>query len=530
MRAPTGLEGFAGLVGLALRRDRVRLTVWVVGLTAVTYLSGAAMGTTFPTPASIEAYAHSAAASPAVVAMAGPPIALDTLPGIVISKVAVTCMVAMALLAVLTVVRHTRTEEEEGRSEMLRATVVGRHAGAAAALAVASVGALLLGAGTAVALLGAAVPASASWLFGAAVSALGLVFATVTLVLAQVFSHARTVLGAGLAVLGVAFVVRAVGDVQESWVVWLSPIGWSQATHPLGEDRWWPLLVSVACAVLLIWAAVALANRRDVGAGFLAPRDGSATASAVLSGAVGLAFRLQAGMLTAWSLGLLALGVAVGSLSRAVDDMARDNPTLERYLAATGQGSLTDSYLATMLLVIALLVGGFAVSSALRLRSEETSGRLELLLSTGLSRTRWLFGTLVVTVSGTVVVLLCAGLGLGIAYGLVTGDAGGPLRLAGQALVYAPAVLVMAALAVLLVGWKPVAVAFAWGALAVCFVMGWLGGLVHPPRWLEELSPFRHTPAVPVDGVTLSAPLLIALSAVLLVGLGALGLRRRDLG
>ena len=34
----------------------------------------------------------------------------------------------------LTVVRHTRGEEEEGRSEMLRATVVGRHAGSAAAM------------------------------------------------------------------------------------------------------------------------------------------------------------------------------------------------------------------------------------------------------------------------------------------------------------------------------------------------------------------------------------------------------------
>jgi ABC-2 type transport system permease protein len=525
----TGLEGAGGLLRLAVRRDRVRLTVWVVALTLATYLSGNAMGTTFPTAAAIEAYARSAA-SPAVVAMAGPPIALDTLPGIVISKVAVTCIIATALLAILTVVRHTRSEEEEGRSEMLRATVVGRHAGSTAALMLACGASVLLGVGTAVALTGAAVPASSSWLFGAGIAMVGVVFAALTLVLSQVFTHARTVIGAALALLGLAYVVRAAGDVGRNGLVWLSPIGWSQATHPLGDERWWPLLVSLAASVVLVGVAAALANRRDVGAGLVVPRNGSATASPQLSGPVGLALRLQRGLLGGWACGLFLMGVAVGSLSNAVQDMARDNPTLVRYLAATGQGSLTDSYLSSMLLIMALVSAGFAVSSALRLRPDETSGRLELLLSTGVSRSRCLLDTLVVTALGTVVVLVCGGLGLGLAYGLVVSDAAQPLRFAGLALVYAPAVLMLAALGVLLLGWRPAAAVVAWAALAVCFVLGWLGGLVHPPRWLQELSPFWHTPAVPVDPVSLTAPLLIALSVGLLVAGGAVGLRRRDIG
>ena len=92
-----------------------------------------------------------------------------------------------------------------------------------------------------------------------------------------------------------------------------------------------------------------------------------------------------------------------------------------------------------MLLIMALLASGFAVSSALRLRAEETSGRLENLLATGLSRTRWLLGSLVVTVLGTVLLVAVAGFGMGLAYGLVLGDASQPWRLAGLALVYAPA-------------------------------------------------------------------------------------------
>jgi ABC-2 type transport system permease protein len=219
----------------------------------------------------------------------------------------------------------------------------------------------------------------------------------------------------------------------------------------------------------------------------------------------------------------------MGSLSREVADMARDNPTLSRYLAASGQASLTDTYLSTMLLIMALLATAFAVSSALRLGAEETSGRAEALLATGLSRTRWLFGSLLVTVVGTVVLLLASGLGMGLAYGLVVHDAGQPLRLAGLALEYAPAALSLAGLAVLLLGWLPRAVSIAWAVLALFFVLAWLGGLIRPPRWLEQLSPFWQTPTVPAEPVTAVAPLVVMLSVVLLVGVGAVGLRRRDL-
>jgi ABC-2 type transport system permease protein len=526
----TGVEGTGRLIGLALRRDRVRLLIWVVALLGLTWFSADAMGSTFPTQRSIDAYANSAVSSPAVIAMSGPPIALDTLAGIVLNKVALTSIIGVALVAVLTVVRHTRAEEEEGRSEMLRATVVGRYSGGAAALSVAALVSVLIGAGTAIALSSAAVPAGSAWLFGASVTAVGTVFAAVALVVAQVFTHARTALGVTVGVLGAAYLVRAVGDVRENFLVWLSPIGWSQATHPLGDERWWPLLVSLAGSVALVLVAVWLADRRDVGAGIVAPRNGAATGSRLLGGPVGLAFRLQRGALLGWAAALFLLGAVVGSLSQTVSDMAKDNPVLADYLATAGSGSLSDTFFSSMLLILALLAAAFAVSSAMRLRAEETSGRLESLLATGLSRGRWLLGSLVATLGGTLLLLAVAGLGLGLAYGAVVHDPGQALRMAALTLVYAPAALVPAAVAVLLVGWLPRASAFAWAVLAYCFVLGWLGGLIRPPRWAESLSPFWHTPAVPVGRVTLVAPVVIASIAVALVAAGLWGLRRRDLG
>ena len=57
--------------------------------------------------------------------------------------------------------------------------------------------------------------------------------------------HARAT-GISVAALGIMFVIRAVGDVNESWLTWVSPIGWAQKIGSFGDDeRWWPLGLTV---------------------------------------------------------------------------------------------------------------------------------------------------------------------------------------------------------------------------------------------------------------------------------------------
>ena len=46
----------------------------------------------------------------------------------------ITWVVLALAITILHVVRHTRAEEESGRSELLRAAIVGRHGSAMAAL------------------------------------------------------------------------------------------------------------------------------------------------------------------------------------------------------------------------------------------------------------------------------------------------------------------------------------------------------------------------------------------------------------
>ena len=62
----------------------------------------------------------------------------------------------------------------------------------------------------------------------------------------------RAMYGLAGAVIGLAYALRAVGDVGTPWLTWLSPIGWYQAMHAFSGLRWWPLLLLVAGAALAV--------------------------------------------------------------------------------------------------------------------------------------------------------------------------------------------------------------------------------------------------------------------------------------
>lgn len=519
--------GMRELVRLVLRRDRIRLPVWILSLLGIIYFSAGAVASTYTTPAEISSYGANLGTSPATIAMSGPPVALDTIGGILVYETSLTALVGVALMAAFTVVRHTRAEEEAGRTELLVSTEVGRHAGAAAAVAVATVASVVVGLGVTGSMLAVGMPGRAAWLYGAAVAALGVVFAGVAAVAAQLMTHARAASGIVLAVLGAAFLLRAAGDVQTNVLSWLSPIGWSQQVRVMDDNRWWPLLLSVVFTGLVLAVTVLLATHRDVGSGIVAPRPGPAAAARGLSSPFGLAWRLQRGSVLAWSFGLLVLGVMFGSLTEEMQNMVRDNPTLAQYFEATG-GSVTDSLFATALLFVGMGAAAFAVGSALRLRQEETAGRLEPVLATAESRAGVLLQGLLVTVLGTLTCVLAGGVGLALAYGRLSGRSEDAARLVALAFVEVPAVLVLVGVAVALTGWLPRLTIVAWAGVTAAFIIGWLGALLRLPGWVRGLSPFEHLPVVPVEEVVM-LPLvgLTALAAVLLL-VGTWGLRSRD--
>ena len=246
--APTGrgsrggsLAGVGTLIRFGLRQDRIRIPVWLLALFVGTVSTANSLTTLYPTAADLVS-AAATADSPANLAMSGPRHYLDdyNLGSMLTHQMLGFTAVMVGLMSVLIVTRHTRAEEETGRAELVRSTVVGRHAHLAAALAVAVAAnlalALLLAAGlTGLGIDG--IDARGSLLYGLAHAAAGIAFAGVAAVTVQITAHSRGASGMALAVIGAAYVLRASGDVGSEALSWLSPIGWLQRTYVYVDDR-----------------------------------------------------------------------------------------------------------------------------------------------------------------------------------------------------------------------------------------------------------------------------------------------------
>jgi len=526
----TSLTGTLALTRFILRRDRIRILVWIVSIVVLAALTAVGIKGLFPSQAALDQTAAATQHNAAAIAFNGPAEGLNTVGGQVAFQFGAGGMVLVALMSLFMVGRLTRGEEEAGRLELMRSLPVGLHANTfAAALTVAAMN-VAVGVLIAAVLIAQDLPATGSVVFGVSFILVGLVFVGVALVVAQVTENTRVVYGVTGAVLGAAYLLRAIGDIGDGTVSWFSPIGVAQKARPFAGERWWPFLLVVGVTVLLVAAAAAAAVRRDLGAGLVASRPGRSAAAPSLGNPLGLAVRLQRASLLGWGAGVLVIGMAYGWIGPSVDTFIGQNKALAEVLAGAGGGSLTDKYFAASFRIIALIATGFAVQSALRVRSEETSMRAESVLATPVSRWRFAASHLAVAFVGSVILLAVAGLATGLTYGVAGGGMQSVPRLVGAALVYAPPMWIMIGLAIALDGLVPRWVGASWAILAACVVVGFLGAVLHLPRWLQDLSPFERMPQLPAGSLTL-LPLLVisALAAGLtLAGLG--GLRRRDLG
>jgi ABC-2 type transport system permease protein len=423
--------------------------------------------------------------------------------------------------------RNTRGEEQSGRSELVRANVVGRDAPLAAALVVAVVAQLLMGAVTALVMIGADTPATGSIALGASLAAVGILFAGVAAVTVQVSQSTGGAYGLVGAVLGASYVLRAAGDVGDGTLSWLSPIGWGQAMRPYADERWWPLLLFAVFTALLLVAAFALLARRDDGAGLIAPGPGPPHAGPGLARPFGLALRLQRGALIGWAVGLFLGGLSIGLTAQDADSFIGDSDDVND-LFAQAAGSLIDNYLAISLLSMALIGSGFAIAAVLKMRSEETAGRLEPLLATALARPRWAAGYVGFAAAGTVAILAASGLGAGIADAANTGDLARVPLLVGSSIAIAPAVWCLIGLAVALFGLLPHGVGAAWAALGACYLAAFLGPLLGLPDWVMDISPFTHVPLLPAADVDWASLLALTAVAAALCAVGLVGFRRRN--
>ncbi|ODQ97851.1 ABC transporter permease [Mycobacterium intermedium] len=517
------------MLRLYLRRDRVVLPLWVLLLSvplATVYVGS--VEKVYPTATDRAGLVASIMASPAQRALYGQ-IYNDTLGSVSLWKASMFhALIAVAVI--LTVIRHTRADEESGRAELIDSTAVGRYASLTAALLLCFGASIVTGAIGAAGLLTTAVPASGSLAFCAALAGSGLVFTAVAAVAAQLSPSARVARGFAFAALGTAFTLRAIGDAGSGGLSWISPLGWSLLVKPYAGDHWWVLTLHLATTAVLTAVAYWLLAGRDVGAGLIAERPGPGSAGPALSNVFGLAWRLDRGALLVWTVGLALYGLLIGSVVYGIGDELGDTAAAHDIVARLGgTGAMEDAFITVGFVMLGMIAAAFAISLTLRLHQDESTQRGETVLAGAVSRTRWLASHLVIAVGGSAAAILISGLAAGLAYGTAAGDIAGKLpKVLGTAAVQLPAVWLLAAVTIALFGIAPRFTPVAWGVLVGFVALYLLGSLAGSPQWLLNLEPFAHIPRVGNDFTAVPVLWLLGMDLVLIT-LGGIAFRRRDL-
>ena len=528
----SSLAGAATLLRLMARRDRIRTPAWIAGIVFFTAYVTIEVATLGDDPESLANSAVLFADSMGRL-MTGPALGLDapTSARFFAAGYALFVYILFALMAIFTVIRHTRADEQAGRTELVRANVVGVHAQLTSALIVTTFIAVASALGVFAVTIARGYPVAGSVLIAVTALAVALFFAGFAALSAQLFESSRAAAGLAGAVLAAAYALRMIGDAARpggSPPSWLSPLGWAQQTGPYVLDRWWPLALLAGFALIFLIVGYRLTAHRDVGRALFAGRPGHASGGPVLGTPLGLAGRLLRSGFTAWGLSLTIAAVVFGAYSASIAGSADSLP--DELTTVLSADDLSAGYLAFMVLIFGVFASATAANALGQLRGDEMRGRTELLLSAGVGRGRHLAAQLAVIVAATMLICLATGLATGLgAFVSDTGDAQDIADLLVAGANQIPAALAVIGIVIAFFGWLPrYAAAAGWVVIGFGGFVTAFGELLDLPQALKNLNVFGHVAAYPVDPLAWQPIACLLLIAAAGVAAGFAGWSRRE--
>ncbi|PYZ91975.1 ABC transporter permease [Salipaludibacillus keqinensis] len=518
---------------LILRRDRLRFILWILGISVLTIATAVAFPDLYRTATERQQLAETMV-NPAMTAMVGQGYGLDnyTYGAMMAHQMLGMTALLVGLMNVLLVTRHTRLDEEDGRTEMIGALPVGRLSPLASSLTV------MLGVNFSLALMIGwglyatgieSLDLNGSLLYGSAIGSIGLFFAGTTALFAQLSDNSRGTVGFSIALLGIAYLIRAIGDVSNETLSWLSPFGWILGSEAYVNNYWWPIILTLGVAIALVGIALYLNVIRDLGGGFLPSKPGRSNASPFLQSPLGLAFRLQRTGFIAWVAGVFVMAASYGSVLGDTDTLIADVEMMMEFMEPVEGAALTDQFITMLMVVMAILASIPTLMMILKLKGEEKNHRTEHVYSLAVSRQKLLASYLSVSIFTSIVMLVASAIGMG-SIGVVVIESDITLgTFFSSSLVYLPALWMMTSFAVLLIGWAPKYTGLTWLYLGFSFVVVYLGGLFQFPDWISSLTPFSHVPDLPVEEVNLFTLIIMTVIAIFITALGFVGYGRRDI-
>ncbi|MBS4201889.1 ABC transporter permease [Bacillus sp. FJAT-49732] len=522
-----------GITRFIIRRDRIRIPIWLISLASITFLVAFAFKDLYATNLDRQAIAETMR-NPAMTAMVGKGYGLDhyTIGAMMAHQMLLFTAIIVGLMSILLVARHTRADEEEGLIELIRSLPVGRLSNLSATILV-LVGtnvllALLIGFGL-YALRIESMDLNGSLLYGAALGATGIFFTGITVVFAQLAENSRGTIGLSFVVLGVSYLIRAIGDVSNETMSWFSPLGWILSSEVYVNNYWLPIFLTVGVSIVLFILAYYLNAIRDLGAGFLPSKPGKSHASVLLQSSLGLNIRLQRTGIISWAIGMFILGASYGSVLGDLESFLKNVEMMEEILTSVEGYSLTEQFISMLMSILAMISTIPALMAILKLKGEEGKNRTEHLLSRAVSRSRLLTSYVIVSFGIGFLTLSMAAIGLWSAGAAVMDDGISFSTIYGAAIAYLPAMWTMIGLAVLFLGLAPRFSGLAWIYLLYSFIVVYLGRLLQFPDWMSNLSPYGLIPQLPVEDMDFMIVSILTFIAIVMSSLGFIFYNKRDI-
>lgn len=526
---------FANMIVLStfmLRRDRVRIPIWVISIVGISIAVALSFPGIYPPGPARDILAQTLE-NPAMVSMIGPSYGQNDyhMGAVMAHQMFLFTAIAVAIMNILLAIRHTRSDEELGRVELVRSLPVGRLTNAGATLYVLSLTNIVIAISLTVGLgvLGLeGMGWSGSFLYGMSLAVIGTFFAATTVFIAQLTETSRGAFGFSFSFLGISYLLRAIGDVSSEVLSLISPLGLILRTQVYVNNCWWPILVLLVISAAFTWLAFRFSINRDLGAGLIATKPGRVAASPCLKCPLGLTLRLQKITIIGWTIGMFVLGASYGSVFGDLDAFFKTSDIFELLLPGTAGFSLTDQFIATLLSVITMIGAIPVLLIFLKIKSEEQLGRTEHLLTRVVFRWNLLGSYLITAIFMSIAVQLAATLGLWFAISTVLEDAYALKWILKGAFSYLPILWITLGFAVLLFGFIPRLSGVVWIHLGYTFFVIYLGGLLKLPRWMGKLTPFGYIPHVPLETMGFQRVIFMLILAIILIGIGFLGYQKRD--
>ncbi len=521
------------LVRFIMRRDRIRISIWIISIIVFTVLIASILPDLYATGADRQIMAETMK-NPAITVMLGPGYGLDnyTDGAMMAHFMLLFSAIATGIMGILFATRHTREDEEEGRIEMIRSLPVGPLSPLTASflyIVLANI-VISLAVGFALYPLGLQdMDLNGCLLYGTSLGAIGIFFAALTGLFAQLTSNTRATIGYSFGFLILSYIVRGIGDVENEALSLISPLGLILRTQVFVNNYWWPVLLTLGISIVIFAASLYLNSIRDLEAGFIPTRPGKRNASGFLLSPLGLSLRLQRTTIISWMVGMFILGLSYGSILGDLEGFLDTSGIIQQMIPEAEGLSLTERFM-TMLMTILSILGTIPpLMFVLKLTSEEKKNRTEVLLSKAVSRNQVLGSYTLIAILAVPIIQFMSILGLGCAAVVVMDDAISFNTFFKAGFVHIPAMWIMVGLAVLLIGYLPQHSNLTWVYLGYAFFVVYLGDMLQLPDWLNNLSPYGHIPEVPIEEINIAKILLLVLIAIVLIIAGFIGYKKRDI-